>query len=190
MKTKALSLFVVLCIFSVLMSGCGQRTVGEAETPPPEASTSSDAPEASPTAENPPTSAVEEPKETAPLEQAMEQAEEAFSNGFMIYIYGPQPKTVSASEVYNPFKASYILSEDATELSGVMTVMRYVDLDGNKEMKTNVNTSGPDMSSKTGYFTFNRALGAIYDQAIVVLYLSVPFVRGFYRRGKAFGKEL
>ena len=188
MKSKMLPLIVVLCIFSVFISGCSQGTTEEMETtiPPPEVSAIAEAPEVSATVEEPKISAiaetpeassapevsslpaVEEPEETTPVEQAIVQAGETFSDGYQVYLYDPQPKAVSAARLNGSYKVSYILSEDAANLSGVMTVIKYVDLDGNKEIKSGVNSDFPgiETGSGTGYFTFNRALGAVYDQCI------------------------
>jgi hypothetical protein len=99
----------------------------------------------------------------------MEEANKAFLSGLMVYLYDPQPKTISIPLIQGTeFKFRYILSEDAKEVPAT-PLMFYVDLSGNTELKYLWNPSGPDWNIKTGSFTLSllgQSMSDFYDQSM------------------------
>jgi len=97
--------------------------------------------------------------------EIMAQANEAFSNGFVVYLYDPQPKSIKSFDQYSELKFSYILSDKATYDGSVSFHTFYVKPDGTVLFPLgdgNKNFDGFDWYNKTGVVSFWFDLNELY----------------------------
>jgi hypothetical protein len=143
--------YTVLLMVSVIMSGCG---------PSAEQAATMTAAAWTPT---PPTTPTTQPISA----EVRTEADQAFASGVMVYLYDPQPKTISIPQIEGTnFTVRYILPENSKEVP-MIPLFSYVDLSGNKEIKMLWNPSAPDFNNKTGYITLSllgSSMNNFYEQ--------------------------
>jgi len=160
MKTRMTSLAILVTAAALTFSAC---STSDTSIPPTAMSFQPTATPIPPTI--PPVTPTME--EGISIEQAMEEANQAFSNCLLVYIYDPQPQTISISSIegYAELGFRYIVSDDAQEVSSIF-VVQYVDLEGNRELKRFTFTD-IDWSTRTGSITFHKdPMGAVIEQAL------------------------
>jgi hypothetical protein len=93
-------------------------------------------------------------EEDASIAQAMEEAKKAFSSGLMVYLYDPQPKTVSTSRLdATEFSLRYIRSKDARPVANVVYVLR-VNSEGATDYAVSPSGYIVDWTNETGVIRF------------------------------------
>jgi hypothetical protein len=83
------------------------------------------------------------------------EANQAFARGVLVYLYDPQPKTVSRSDLEaTEFSLHYILSKDAKAVTNALIILR-VNAEGASEPIVPARGYLEDWTSETGVLTFN-----------------------------------
>lgn len=99
--------------------------------------------------------------------EELARAKEAFASGAVVYLYDPQPKTVSISNLdATEFSLRYILSKDAKAVTTLIYILK-VDAEGVNEPVFGEGNMD-DWISETGKITFtiiSNPLQDVYDQA-------------------------
>lgn len=103
-----------------------------------------------------------------PLSTAMSDASKAFSKGLKFYIYDPQPKRVTMSNIdQTVFGFSYVSSPGAKDTQAV-PILLYVDANGNQEFRSTFFQRDLDVTAQNGEVAFiiPRGLNDIIDQSL------------------------
>lgn len=156
--------FSVLLIVSMIISGCGPSAeqvatmTAAAWTPTPlPTSTSTPFPTQIPIPTRQPISAEDRAN-----------ANQAFANGLMVYLFDPQPQTVTKSDLgATLFSLRYILSKNAKPVNDIILVYN-VNNAGDEEFASVFRqTSIEDWTSETGEITFEmqgQGMSEMMDQ--------------------------
>jgi hypothetical protein len=112
---------------------------------------------------------TELPTDTPVSVEERARANQSFANGAMVYLYDPQPTTVSRSDLKNTwFSLRYILSDDAKSVSNIIGIYK-VDADDAQEFGLMWDgTTIIDWTRETGEITFRlmpESLNDMIDQA-------------------------